>query len=148
MSVGQEKGRREFGCPPLEGSKEILTRAILLQAAQLALSANRRGANGAVAFRRFCHVGRLEGPARLKTSVGKYSAKNPIARIRSALALSAGRRQGSVDHFQLVGTAEAPDLNNPVARLPHGKCPRNSQSGGKKTVRGCFADRPGARWTN
>jgi hypothetical protein len=28
----------------------------------------------------------------------------------------AGRRQGSVDHLQLVGTAEAPDLNNPVAR--------------------------------
>jgi hypothetical protein len=29
-------------------------------------------------------------------------------------------RQGSVDHLQPVGTAEAPDLNNPVARLSHG----------------------------
>jgi hypothetical protein len=32
---------------------------------------------------------------------------------------AAGRRQGSIDHLQLVGTAEAPDLNNPVARLSH-----------------------------
>ena len=31
-----------------------------------------------------------------------------------------GRRQGSVDHVQPVGTAEAPDLNNPVAGLSHG----------------------------
>jgi hypothetical protein len=28
-----------------------------------------------------------------------------------------GYRQGSVDYLQLIGTAEAPDLNNPVARL-------------------------------
>lgn len=28
-----------------------------------------------------------------------------------------GRRPGSVDHLQPVGTAEAPDLDNPVARL-------------------------------
>jgi len=32
-----------------------------------------------------------------------------------------GGRQTSVDHLQLVGTAEAPDLNNPVARLSHGR---------------------------
>ena len=32
-------------------------------------------------------------------------------------------RQGSVDHLQPVGTAEAPDLNNPVARLSHGRIP-------------------------
>src|SRR5262245_27189793 len=56
MSVGQEKGAESLG---LERSQEILTRAILLQAAQLALSANCRCDNGAVAFRRFCHVGRL-----------------------------------------------------------------------------------------
>jgi len=29
------------------------------------------------------------------------------------------RRQRSVDHFQLLGTAEAPELNNAVARLVH-----------------------------
>ncbi len=29
----------------------------------------------------------------------------------------AGRRQGSIDDLQLVGTAEGPDLNDPVARL-------------------------------
>ena len=28
-------------------------------------------------------------------------------------------RQGSLDHLQPVGIAEAPDLNNPVARLSH-----------------------------
>jgi ABC transporter substrate binding protein len=38
----------------------------------------------------------------------------------------ASRRQGSVDHLQLVDTAEAPELNNPVARLPHGRIPCNS----------------------
>ena len=31
----------------------------------------------------------------------------------------ASRRQGSVDHLQLLGTTEAPDLNNPVAQLTH-----------------------------
>ena len=31
----------------------------------------------------------------------------------------AGRRQRSVDHLEPVGTAEAPDLNNAVARLSH-----------------------------
>jgi hypothetical protein len=33
----------------------------------------------------------------------------------------AGRRQWSVDHLEPVGTAEAPDLKNPVARLSHGR---------------------------
>ena len=37
-----------------------------------------------------------------------------------------GRRHGSVDHFELIGTAEAPDLNNPVARLAHGRIPCNA----------------------
>ena len=32
----------------------------------------------------------------------------------------AGRRHGSVDHLQPIGTAEVPDFNNPVARLFHG----------------------------
>jgi hypothetical protein len=31
----------------------------------------------------------------------------------------AGRRQGSVDDLEPVGIAEAPYLNNPVARLIH-----------------------------
>jgi hypothetical protein len=31
-----------------------------------------------------------------------------------------GNWQGSVDDCELLGTAEAPDLNNPVARLAHG----------------------------
>src|SRR5262249_22513590 len=35
----------------------------------------------------------------------------------------AGRRQGSFDHLEPVGTAEAPDLNNLVARLSHGQIP-------------------------
>jgi hypothetical protein len=30
-----------------------------------------------------------------------------------------GRRQGSVDHLQPFGTAEAPDFNNSVALLSH-----------------------------
>ena len=33
----------------------------------------------------------------------------------------AGRRQRSVDHLQPIGTAEARDLNHPVARLAHGR---------------------------
>ena len=33
----------------------------------------------------------------------------------------AGRRQRSVNHLQPVGTAEAPDLNNRIARLTHGR---------------------------
>ncbi len=37
----------------------------------------------------------------------------------------AGRRQGSVHHVQPVGTSEASDLNNPVARLVHGRIPYN-----------------------
>jgi hypothetical protein len=39
-----------------------------------------------------------------------------------------GRRQGSVDHLKPVGTAEAPDLNNPVARLGHRRTPCNTCS--------------------
>ena len=38
----------------------------------------------------------------------------------------AGRRQGRGDHLQLLGTAEAPDLDNPVARLCHEQIPCNS----------------------
>jgi hypothetical protein len=34
---------------------------------------------------------------------------------------AAGRRQDSVDHLQPVGTPEAADLNNPIARLCHGR---------------------------
>jgi hypothetical protein len=33
----------------------------------------------------------------------------------------ASRRQRSVNHLELIGTAEAPDLNNPIARLIHGR---------------------------
>ena len=43
---------------------------------------------------------------------------HPLARDR--------RRQGSVDYFDHVGIAEAPDLNNPVARLAHGAGSCNS----------------------
>jgi hypothetical protein len=32
-------------------------------------------------------------------------------------------RQGSIDHLQPVEAAEAPDLNNPIARLSHGRIP-------------------------
>ena len=39
-----------------------------------------------------------------------------------------GCRHGSADHLQLVGTAEAPDLNNPVAWLCYGWIPCNSCS--------------------
>jgi hypothetical protein len=39
-----------------------------------------------------------------------------MARAARSLA-PAGRRQGSFDHLEPVGTAEAPDLNDPVARL-------------------------------
>jgi hypothetical protein len=35
----------------------------------------------------------------------------------------AGGRQGSVDHREPVGIAEAPDLNDPVARLRHARIP-------------------------
>src|SRR5207248_11268557 len=40
----------------------------------------------------------------------------------------ASRRQVSVDYLQLIGIAEAPDLNNPVARLPHGADSRPSST--------------------
>jgi hypothetical protein len=36
---------------------------------------------------------------------------------------SAGCRQGSVDDRQLVSAAEAPDLDNPIARLAHARIP-------------------------
>ena len=39
--------------------------------------------------------------------------------------VAGGRRQGSVDHLQVVGTAEAPDLNNSVARLFQGRISSN-----------------------
>jgi len=40
----------------------------------------------------------------------------------------AGRRQGSVSHIQPIGIAEAPDLNNPVARFSRGRIPGDSRS--------------------
>jgi hypothetical protein len=36
---------------------------------------------------------------------------------------SSGRRQGSIDYPQPVGTAEACDFNNTIARLDHGLVP-------------------------
>jgi hypothetical protein len=56
---------------------------------------------------------------------------------------AAGRRQGSIDHLQLVGIAEAPDVNNPVARLPHDEL---LATHGKKTFRGCLPGRDVAFW--
>jgi hypothetical protein len=35
-------------------------------------------------------------------------------------------RLRSIDHLQPIGTTEAPDLNNSVARLPHRRFPCNS----------------------
>jgi hypothetical protein len=55
---------------------------------------------------------------------------------------AAGRRQGSVDNLQLVGTAEAPDLNNPVARLRHRRIPcTHDPAHEQENFRVRFADR-------
>jgi hypothetical protein len=48
----------------------------------------------------------------------------------------AGGRQGSVDHFEPVGTAKAPNVNNPVAGFFHGRVPRNSCTSRRGAKRG------------
>jgi hypothetical protein len=49
----------------------------------------------------------------------------------------AGRRQGHIDHLQRVGTAEVPDLNNPIALLSHGRVPAVLGTGRKARHRTC-----------
>src|SRR5262249_21347605 len=48
--------------------------------------------------------------------IGVFQTRREHA--HSDLATPRGR-QGSIDHLQCIGAAEAPDLNNPVARLFH-----------------------------
>ena len=75
--------------------------------------------------RRFRRVGRVERPRGL---IAAWVCACCAQRRRPAVALTkppAGLRQRSVDHLQLIGTAEAPNLNNPIARLDHGRIPCN-----------------------
>jgi hypothetical protein len=52
--------------------------------------------------------------------VGVLQARGEHANAHLA---SSGRRQGSIDYPQPVGTAEACDFNNAIARLDHGLAP-------------------------
>jgi hypothetical protein len=71
--------------------------------------------------------------------VGVLQARGEHADSHLTLA---GRWQGSVDHLQIFGTAEAPELDDPVTRLTHGRIPYNSWSSAEAPARSCFADRP------
>ncbi len=61
-------------------------------------------------------------------------------RVRAPHRAPFGDRHWRVDYLQLAGTAEAPELNNPVAQLLRGLIPPLDPAHGQKRhrPRGCF----------
>jgi hypothetical protein len=66
------------------------------------------------------------------------------ARSRIQGRLAAARLPDEADHLDPVGIAEARELNNSVCAAPSWACAlqRMIQRTGRKTFRGCCADRP------
>ena len=86
----------------------------------------------------FCDNHRDRDPLRLHSRRGGRRRHNVTRGEHADPHLTpAGHRQGSVDNLQPIGTAELPDLNNPVARLFHGRSPCSSAQGQEKDHNSC-----------